>query len=96
DSGVGVPFEYNSTLHNYKGYLGMASSGAGVGGSSQFYINLKDNSATLDHNYAVFGKVIQGMDVVLAIGSVPVEQVGQQHEPVTPVYVTSITILPSP
>ncbi|MBI3841415.1 MAG: peptidylprolyl isomerase, partial [Thaumarchaeota archaeon] len=47
DSGVGVPFEYNSTLHNYKGYLGMASSGAGVGGSSQFYINLKDNSATL-------------------------------------------------
>ena len=96
DSGVPIPFEYNSTLHNYKGYLGMASTAPGAGGASQFYINLKDNSESFDGKYAVFGKVTSGMDVVQAIGSVPVEVVGQQHEPVTPVYLTSVTILETP
>ncbi len=100
-SGTTIPFEDDPSLHNYAGYLGMASTGAGVGGSSQFYINLNDtNAASLDGKYAVFGKVIAGMDVVQALGSVPVEYVGTypngQDEPVTPVYVTSITILSSP
>lgn len=90
-SGVSVPFEYNASLHDYEGYLGMASTGVGVGGTSQFYINLANNTS-LDGNYAVFGKVISNMSVVQAIGAVPVEAFGTLHEPVTPVYVTSITI----
>ena len=94
--GTPVPFEYNATLHNTAGTLGMASTGAGVGGSTQFYINLKDNSASLDGKYAVFGKVTSGMDVVQKIGSVPVEQVGGQNEPIDPVYITSITITAAP
>ena len=95
-SGVQIPFEYNSTLHNYAGYLGIASTGAGVGGSTQFYINLKDNSASLDGKYAVFGKVVSGMNVVQAIGSVQVEQVGGQNEPVDPVFINSVTITAAP
>lgn len=96
-SGTSIPFEYNSTLHNYEGYLGMASTAPKTGGTSQFYINLANNTS-LDGQYAVFGKVVNasGMKVVQAIGAVPVELVGSQHEPVTPVYVISITILKNP
>jgi cyclophilin family peptidyl-prolyl cis-trans isomerase len=93
-SGVSIPFEYSASLHNYAGYLGMASTGAGVGGSSQFYINLANNTS-LDGKYAVFGKVVSGMAVVQAIGAVPVEAVGSIHEPVTPIYVKSISIFGS-
>ncbi|MGP8125679.1 MAG: peptidylprolyl isomerase [Nitrososphaerales archaeon] len=101
NSGVYVPFEHAPSLHNDEYYLGMASTGSGIGGSSQFYINLANNSASLDGKYAVFGKVISGMSVVLAIANVPVEQVtliggGTQPEPVTPVYVTSITMISGP
>jgi peptidyl-prolyl cis-trans isomerase-like 1 len=94
-SGVQVPFEYDPSLHNYAGYLGMASTGSKVGGTSQFYINLANNTS-LDGNYAVFGKVISNMSVVNAIGKVPVEVVGSQNEPVTPVLVYSITMLAKP
>src|SRR6266567_1587413 len=66
-----VPFEYDSSLHNNVGYLAMASTGAGVGGSSQFYINVYDNRASLDGKYAVFGKVIAGMDAVNTLASSP-------------------------
>lgn len=69
-SGTSVRFE-NSTLSNVVGSLAMASTGAGVGGSSQFYINLADNSASLDGKYAVFGQVIGGMNVVDALAKVP-------------------------
>ena len=94
-SGVYIPFEDDPNLHNYAGYLGMASTGARVGGSSQFYINLVDNSASLDGKYAVFGKVVDGMTVVTRIGSVKVEQVGGQNEPVIPIFINTITILRS-
>jgi cyclophilin family peptidyl-prolyl cis-trans isomerase len=99
-SGTYVPFEYDPSLHNYAGTVAMASTGAGQGGSSQFFINLSDNSAALDGKYAVFGNVTKGMSVVLAIGSVPTETVnvpgGTQDEPVTNVYVWNITILSGP
>lgn len=70
-SGQSVPFEYDSSLHNTVGYLGMASSAQGAGGTCQFYINVNDNSATLDGKYAVFGKVISGMSAVNALASLP-------------------------
>jgi peptidylprolyl isomerase len=44
--------------------------------TSQFFINLKDNSATLDADYSVFGQVIAGMDIVNKIGQVPTTPTG--------------------
>jgi peptidyl-prolyl cis-trans isomerase B (cyclophilin B) len=67
-----IPFENNPSLHNAVGYVGMASTGAGVGGSDQFYININDNSAKLDGSYMVFGKVINGMNAAYAIGNLPI------------------------
>ncbi len=99
-SGVSIPFEYSTSLHNYAGYLAMASTAPKVGGSSQFFINLADNSQSLDSNYAVFGRVISGgLTVVNKLGSVPVElQPGSTaiHEPVTPDYITSVVVLKGP
>ncbi len=94
-SGTNIPFEYNATLHNYVGYVAMASTGAQVGGSSQFYINLADNSATLDGKYAVFGQVINGMSVVQALAKVPINT---DNQPVTSsdAVVISVTIQSTP
>src|SRR2546428_1388844 len=75
-----VPLEINSTLHNYVGYLGMARTTDPNSGSSQFYINLTNNTS-LDGQYTVFGKVISGMDVARAIDKVPVNSTDQ---PITP------------
>jgi len=85
-SGQNVPFEYNSSLHNNVGSVAMASTAAGVGGSSQFYINVADNSAALDGKYAVFGQVIVGMDVVNALANVPVtnQYSNAQNQPLDP------------
>ena len=71
--GTTVPDEIVSSLHNYAGYMAMANTGAANSGSTQFFINLVDkNSSSLDGKYTVFGRVISGMDVVNAIGVVPV------------------------
>jgi len=56
---------------NERGAVAMAKTDQPNSASSQFFINLVDNSATLDANYVVFGHVITGMDAVDAIGSVP-------------------------
>ena len=55
---------------NVRGSVAMAKTSEPNSATSQFYINLKDNSANLDSNYSVFGTVIAGMDVVDAIGQV--------------------------
>ena len=57
---------------NVRGSVAMAKTSAPNSATSQFFINLKDNSATLDSNYSVFGQVIAGMDVVNKIGQVPI------------------------
>jgi cyclophilin family peptidyl-prolyl cis-trans isomerase len=88
-----VPLEVDSSLHNYASYLGMARFGNDLNsGSSQFFINLADNSATLDGKYTVFGKVTSGMDVATAIGNVPIYTPpdGQPKSPY--VFLTSVTI----
>ena len=54
-------------------YVAMANtSPQGAGASSQFFINLVDNTQSLGSGYAVFGEVVQGMSVVQAIGALPV------------------------
>jgi len=71
-----VPLEANAAtvgegyVHGV-GYLGIARSASPDSGSSQFFINLTDN-ASLNGGYTVFGKVISGLDVAMAIGNLPV------------------------
>ncbi|HZY46184.1 MAG TPA: peptidylprolyl isomerase, partial [Candidatus Bathyarchaeia archaeon] len=59
--------------------------------SSQFYINTADNTS-LDGSYAVFGKVISGMSVVTALANVPIYS-PPDGQPITPEFLTSVTIL---
>jgi cyclophilin family peptidyl-prolyl cis-trans isomerase len=66
--------ESGNGLTNQRGTVGLARTGDPHGGDCQFYVNLYDNNA-LDPSqtrwgYAVFGKVIQGMEVVDRIGNV--------------------------
>jgi peptidyl-prolyl cis-trans isomerase A (cyclophilin A) len=71
----GVPNESGNGLKNLRGTVGLARAGSPHSGNCQFYINLVDNPE-LDPiptrwGYAVFGGVIQGMDVVDRIGVTP-------------------------
>ncbi len=99
--GTTIPDEIVSSLHNYAGYMAMANTGAANSGSTQFFVNLVDsNSASLDGKYTVFGHVISGMDVVNAIGVVPVYPVPPsgvccQPRPTLP-FLTSVTISNTP
>lgn len=58
-----IPLEINPDLKHVKGALGMARTNDPNSATSQFYITLAD-APFLDGNYAVFGKVVEGMDVV--------------------------------
>ncbi len=62
-SDVTIDLEINSRLHHNAGAVGMARSMDPNSASSQFYILRKD-ALSLDNNYAVFGRVIDGMDVI--------------------------------
>jgi len=74
-----IPNESGNGLSNRRGTVGLAREESPHSGSSQFYINLMDNTA-LDPlpsrwGYAVFGKVVEGMDVVDRIAHLPTEAV---------------------
>jgi len=60
--------EFNGEQKNNRGTLAMANAGSNTG-SSQFFINLVNNNF-LDGKHPVFGKVVQGMDVVDKIAKV--------------------------
>ena len=64
-----IPLEVRQDLKNDRGTVAMARSNDPNSARSQFYINLNDNPL-LDGNYAVFGKVTEGMNVVdkIAVG----------------------------
>jgi dolichyl-diphosphooligosaccharide--protein glycosyltransferase len=92
-----IPFENVTSLHNYAGYLAMARVGSDFGSAtSQFFVNLSDNSGQLDGKYAVFGNVISGMDAVNAIASVPIYH-PPDGQPIAPYpFLVSVTISNSP
>ncbi|MDG6998743.1 MAG: peptidylprolyl isomerase [Nitrososphaerota archaeon] len=90
-----VTLEVVPSLHNDYGYIGLAHTAASTSGSSQFYINMANNTS-LDGQYTVFGKVISGMNVAVAISEVPVYTSGAYlDQPVNLVYLTNVTILSS-
>lgn len=66
--GYTIKDEFKSGNKNNRGTIAMANAGPNTGGS-QFFINLVDNNF-LDSKHPVFGKVVEGMDVVDAIGKV--------------------------
>lgn len=58
-----IPLEVRRELKNVRGALGMARTNDPNSASSQFYV-LRSDASWLNGNYAVFGKVVTGMDVV--------------------------------
>jgi peptidyl-prolyl cis-trans isomerase A (cyclophilin A) len=84
--------EADNGLQNLRGTLAMARTQVRDSATSQFFINHKDN-AFLDHGsrdfgYAVFGKVVNGMDVVDKIAQVPTaNRAGHQNVPRQPVLI---------
>lgn len=92
----GIKNEWQNGLKNVRGSVAMARTMVADSGTSQFFINVVDN-APLDQPrdgaaYAVFGKVLSGMDVVDKIKDVKTANKGQhQNVPVDPIVITSAT-----
>lgn len=91
--------ESGNGLQNKRGTVGMARSEAPHSGNSQFYVNLVDNS-DLDPvptrwGYTVFGRVVQGMDVVDRIGETATGATGpfKSDAPLKPVIIEKIEII---
>jgi cyclophilin family peptidyl-prolyl cis-trans isomerase len=91
--------EATNGLSNRRGTLAMARLRTARSATSQFYINVADNAA-LDHRgfgpddfgYAVFGRVLSGMEVVDKIAGVPTtSREGMENVPATPVLIKSVT-----
>lgn len=93
--------EADNGLKNTRGSIAMARTNAPHSASSQFFINYKDNSF-LDHTsptpsgwgYAVFGEVIEGMDVVDAMAKQPTgNRGGHQDVPKTDIVIETAEII---
>lgn len=90
--------ESGNGLSNARGTLAMARTNKPHSATSQFYVNVVDNGSKLDRRsagdgwgYAVFGKVIDGMDVVDKIRRVPTgSKNGHDDVPREPVVIESI------
>jgi peptidyl-prolyl cis-trans isomerase B (cyclophilin B) len=80
------------TENNYPaGTIAMANAGPGTGGS-QFFIVYQDT--TLGPNYTIFGRVIQGLDLVKKIADLGVQGGGQDGAPAQPVMIVNATYEP--
>jgi peptidyl-prolyl cis-trans isomerase B (cyclophilin B) len=92
--------EANNGLSNKAGTIAMARTNAPHSASAQFFINVKDNDF-LDHSsptpqgwgYAVFGRVIDGMDVINAIKKVRTgSRSGHDDVPLEDVIITKAVV----
>ncbi|HEY7976619.1 MAG TPA: peptidylprolyl isomerase [Rhizomicrobium sp.] len=102
-----IPLEANNGLSNVRGTLAMAHGDMPASATAEFFINLSDNSASLNHEagdtgdttgFAVFGQVTSGMDVADKIAAVALGGVGPfaNAAPVTPVVIEKVTIAEAP
>ncbi len=98
-AGAPIKNEADNGLHNLRGTIAMARTADPDSATSQFFINVADN-AFLDHGqrdfgYAVFGKVIKGMDIADSISQVATSNAGPyQNVPSKPVTIISAKVLP--
>jgi cyclophilin family peptidyl-prolyl cis-trans isomerase len=96
-----VPNESGNGLSNVRTTVGLARTSDPHGGNAQFYVNVNDNAA-LDPNasrwgYAVFGKVVAGMEVVDRISNVATGAHGiiKEETPLKPVIILRIERVPN-
>jgi peptidyl-prolyl cis-trans isomerase A (cyclophilin A) len=94
-----IPLESRNGLSNQRGTLAMARTPDPNSATAQFFINVVDNvrldqaNAQDGNGYAVFGKVVAGMEIVDKIKAVPVaNKGGHQNVPVTPVLIKKATV----
>jgi len=94
-----IGLESDNGLQNLRGAVAMARTQDPNSATSQFFINVQDNSrldkpnASDGNGYAVFGKVVSGMDVVDKIRNVPTGNKGEhQNVPLQPVVIKKATL----
>jgi peptidyl-prolyl cis-trans isomerase A (cyclophilin A) len=94
-----IPLESRNGLKNERGAIAMARTGVPDSATSQFFINVADNPR-LDYpnpdgnGYAVFGRVVEGMEVVDKIRAVETGSVkGHQNVPLKPVLIRSARLV---
>ena len=98
-TGKPIPNEAGNGLKNLRGTVGLARASGPHSGDVQFYVNVADN-ADLDPlptrwGYAVFGRVVEGMEVVDRISVSPTGSAGpfKQDSPLAPVVIQKIELL---
>jgi peptidyl-prolyl cis-trans isomerase A (cyclophilin A) len=94
-----IVLESRNGLSNARGTIAMARTAVPNSATSQFFINVNDNlgldqaNARDGEGYAVFGKVVEGMDVVDKIKSAPTKATGpHQNLPVTAVTIRKASV----
>lgn len=96
-----IPLEARNGLSNSRGTVAMARTSDPNSATAQFFINVQDNTfldaaqAADGQGYAVFGKVVKGMDVVDRIRAVPTGNRGMhQNVPLQPISIIKATVAP--
>jgi peptidyl-prolyl cis-trans isomerase A (cyclophilin A) len=94
-----IVLESRNGLVNSRGTVAMARTAVPDSATAQFFVNLKDNTFLDSANsrdgngYAVFGKVVSGMEVIDKIAAVPTASKGpHQDVPVTPVMIRKASL----
>lgn len=91
-----IPLEAGNGLSNLRGTLAMARTAAPNSATAQFYINVADNPRLDSYGggYAVFGKVVEGMDVVDRIKAVPTgARAGHENVPQQAIVINQASLL---